>query len=125
MINNSEKILVGVTRDFMNPEGTIDFVKEIWEVLREDPRIDLEIMEDPAPTNITGEHTCRFDAIMMKRSPLRSEALAPDNLRLRLISRNGVGYDHLDVDACTQAGVMISITPDAVRRPVALSLIHI
>ena len=119
MVNNSKNIRVGVTRDFINPEGTIDFVKEIWDVLREDPRIDLEIMEDPAPTNITGEHTCRFDAIMMKRSPLRSKALAPDNLRLRLISRNGVGYDHLDVDACTQAGVMISITPDAVRRPVA------
>lgn len=119
MINNSGKIRVGVTRDFMTPEGNIDFVKEIWDVLRENPRIDLEIMEDSAPTNINGEHTCRFDAIIMKRSPLRSEALAPDNLRLKLISRNGVGYDHLDVDACTQAGVMISITPDAVRRPVA------
>ena len=49
MIDNSEKIRVGVTRDFMNPLGTIDFVKEIWDVLRENPRIDLEIMEDSAP----------------------------------------------------------------------------
>ena len=76
-------------------------------------------MEEPAPTLITEEHTNRFDVIMMKRSPLRSEALARKDCRLKLVSRNGVGYDHLDVDACTRAGVMIAITPEAVRRPVA------
>lgn len=119
MLNDSNKIIVGVTRDFMNPEGNMDFIEEIWDVLLEHPRIELEIMEEPAPTNITVDHTKRFDAIMMKRSPLRAEALAPDNCRLKLVSRNGVGYDHLDVKACTQAGVMIAITPEAVRRPVA------
>jgi len=111
--------MVGVTRDFMSPEGTIDFVKEIWDFLRDHPGIELEIMNEPAPTVITVDHTRYFDAIMMKRSPLRAEALSPDNCRLKLVARNGVGYDHLDVDACTESGVMIAITPEAVRRPVA------
>ena len=39
--------------------------------------------------------------------------------RLRVIARFGVGYDSVDVDACTRAGVLLTITPDGVRRPVA------
>lgn len=119
MANDKAKIHVGVTRDFISPEGRIDFVGDSWKALVDHPEVELEIMEEPAPTLITAEHTSRFDAIMMKRSPLRAEALAQADCRLKLVSRNGVGYDHLDVDACTQAGVMIAITPEAVRRPVA------
>ena len=115
----SSKINVGVTRDFISPEGNIDFIKESWNALLDHPGIELEIMEEPAPTDITADHTHRYDAIMMKRSPLGAQALASDNCRLKLVSRNGVGYDHLDIDACTKAGVMIAITPEAVRRPVA------
>ena len=37
------------------------------------------------------------------------------------MARFGVGYDNVDVDACTSNGVMLTITPDAVRRPVAVS----
>ena len=39
-----------------------------------------------------------------------------------LVARNGVGYEHLDVEACTRAGVIITITPEAVKRPVASSI---
>ena len=112
-------MLVGVTRDFMRPEENLNFINDIWEELQEPPCIKLEIPEEPAPTNITVNLTQRYDAIMMKQSPLRAEALEPDNFRLNLVARNGVGYDHLDVDACTRAGVMIAITPEAVRRSVA------
>ena len=119
MIHDSNKIIVGVTRDFMDSEGNLDFNKEIWDILLHHPGIELEIIEDSAPTNITVDHTLRFDAIMMKRSPLHADALAPDTCLLKLVARNGVGYDHLDVESCTQAGVMIAITPEAVRRPVA------
>ena len=119
MLNDPNKIIVGVTRDFMSPEGNIDFVQESWDALLNHPKIELTIMDEPAPTEITVNHTHRFDAIMMKRSPLRAGALGHDNSRLKLISRNGVGFDHLDVDACTHSGVMIAITPEAVRRPVA------
>ena len=119
MTYDSVKIHVGVTRDFISPEGKVDFIEDSWNALVNHPGIELEIMEEPAPTLITEEHTSRFDAIMMKRSPLRAVALDQKDCRLKLISRNGVGYDHLDVDACTRAGVMIAITPEAIRRPVA------
>jgi D-3-phosphoglycerate dehydrogenase len=33
-----------------------------------------------------------------------------------------VGYDTVDVEACTEAGIALVITPDGVRRPVAVSI---
>ena len=43
------------------------------------------------------------------------------NRKLRLIARFGVGYDTVDVPACTENGVILAITPDGVRRAVATS----
>jgi phosphoglycerate dehydrogenase-like enzyme len=39
--------------------------------------------------------------------------------RLKLIARFGVGYDMVDVPALTEHGVLLTITPDGIRRPVA------
>ena len=39
------------------------------------------------------------------------------------MARFGVGYDTVDVEACTKAGIALVITPDGVRRPVAVSII--
>src|SRR3546814_6605053 len=43
----------------------------------------------------------------------------PTDRRLAVIARMGVGYDTIDLDACTAADVALTITPDAVRRPMA------
>jgi D-3-phosphoglycerate dehydrogenase len=48
-------------------------------------------------------------------------SLAGADRRLKLIARFGVGYDTIDVPACTAAGVLLTIAPDGVRRPVATS----
>lgn len=42
---------------------------------------------------------------------------------LTLIARFGVGYDRIDMEACTRNAVALAITPDGVRRPVAVSII--
>src|SRR5260370_40522815 len=47
----------------------------------------------------------------------------PVNGRFAVVARFGVGYDTVDVDACTSAGIAVVITPDGVRRPVAVSII--
>ena len=39
------------------------------------------------------------------------------NDQLISIHRGGVGYERLDVPALTDAGIMLFITPDSVRRP--------
>jgi phosphoglycerate dehydrogenase-like enzyme len=40
-----------------------------------------------------------------------------------VIARWGVGYDMIDVPACTDAGVLLGINTDAVRRPVAEAIV--
>ena len=44
------------------------------------------------------------------------------NRRLKLIARFGVGYDSVDVAACSEQGILLTIAPDGVRRPVASSV---
>jgi len=39
--------------------------------------------------------------------------------RLRVISRTGVGYDRIDVDAATRRGIVVTITPGALEESVA------
>ena len=39
---------------------------------------------------------------------------------LAIVARFGVGYDSVDVAACNEQGVLLTITPDGVRRPVAV-----
>ena len=43
---------------------------------------------------------------------------APEDSPL-VISRFGVGYDNVDLAACTRAGVALTITPDGSKKPVA------
>src|ERR1035438_4978948 len=43
--------------------------------------------------------------------------------RLCAIGRCGVGYDNVDLDACTEHGIAVYITPSGVMRPVAESIL--
>ena len=43
--------------------------------------------------------------------------------RLSIVARFGVGYDTVDVKACTSKDIAVCITPDGVRRPVAASIL--
>jgi phosphoglycerate dehydrogenase-like enzyme len=60
-----------------------------------------------------------LDAVLsFGHAPFRQEEL--DQLpRLKHLARFGSGYESIDVDACTQRGVMVSNTPSAVAVPVA------
>ena len=40
-----------------------------------------------------------------------------------MVARFGVGYDNVDVAACTDHGAIVTITPDGVRRPMAAAAV--
>jgi D-3-phosphoglycerate dehydrogenase len=63
-----------------------------------------------------------FDALVLLANRFAPESVPADG-RLRIVARFGVGYDTVDVDACTKAGIALTITPDGVRRPVAVAII--
>ena len=64
----------------------------------------------------------KFDALILLAPRFGRESIHP-NGRLAVVARFGVGYDTVDVDACTEAGIALAITPDGVRGPVAVSIL--
>lgn len=63
-----------------------------------------------------------FDAIILLGERFGPPALA-GNERLLAVARWGVGYDNVDLDACTEHDVCAFITPGGVRRPVAVAML--
>ena len=63
-----------------------------------------------------------LDALILSLEYVTTNSF-PDEDRLSLIARFGVGYDRIDLDACTAHGVAVAITPEGVRRPVAVSVV--
>jgi phosphoglycerate dehydrogenase-like enzyme len=102
------KLRVALSGDFLTSDGAIYFAPDALSRLRAHPRIALEAIEAPSAHPLTAEHALRFAATITKRNPLAPEALAVPERRLRLIARFGVGLDHLDVAACTAAGVAVA-----------------
>jgi len=61
-----------------------------------------------------------FDAVFVGGPKVTARSIVGIE-RLALLARFGVGYEKIDLDACTQAGIVVTITPEAVRRPVAVA----
>jgi len=115
-----EKFRVGITRDVLSPAGEPVFGKEALKVL-DDPLIEWEYLPQVAPV-LTQEHANRYDALCVFGARVSGETVSGNNPRLRLVARFGVGYDTIDVPACTERGILLTIAPDGVRRPVASSV---
>src|SRR5215470_16226526 len=92
----AEKFRIGITRDNLKPDGKPLFDESTLSIL-DDPGIEWEFL------------------------PRLEPDLSAEDRRLKLVARFGVGYDTVDVAALTDNGVLLTITPDGVRRPVASS----
>jgi phosphoglycerate dehydrogenase-like enzyme len=107
---------VGLTRDFLKPDGTIGFgdigldlfvaAGVAWEFL---PTLDPEIPP---------EHARDYDGLLVLAPKVGPWSVQGAH-RLKIVARFGVGYHNVDVAACSEAGVLLTITPEGVRRPVA------
>jgi D-3-phosphoglycerate dehydrogenase len=105
---------VGVTRDLRGPEGPLhdvglDVLDEAgvpWDFLAED----LPVLDSGS---LRG-----FDAVLVYAPQVPRAAIEGAD-RLKVVARLGVGTDSVDIPACTERGVFVTVTPDAVRRPLA------
>ncbi|MFC1903910.1 NAD(P)-dependent oxidoreductase, partial [Chloroflexota bacterium] len=98
------------------PIGTASKVKALDEI-----NLEYEVFPEFLP-EVTPEHIRGFDMVISFIPKWTSRTLA-GNSQLLAVNRGGVGYDMVDVPALTNAGVMLTIVPPAVRRPVAVSII--
>ncbi len=112
-----EKFRVGITRDNLKPDGKPLFDVSAFKIL-EDAEIEYEFLPEHEP-ELTPDSAARYDALAVMLAKVTRKTVSGANRRLKLIARFGVGYDTVDVPACTASGVILTITPDGVRRPVA------
>lgn len=114
-----ESIRLGITRDFLNADQKLGFGDIGLDALTADPRIRHEFLPDLG-SELPPEVADQFDMLLVL-SPKVSAATLRGGQRLALVARFGVGYDSVDVAACTNNGTILTITPAGVRRPVAVS----
>ena len=107
---------VALSGGFLRPDGSPAYPDFDIGPLERDPGVALTRLP-PRPA-ILPEDTAGLDALVLLAGDFRASSIAPDG-RLSLGARFGVGFDQVDTAACTAAGIAVSITPGAVRRPVA------
>ncbi len=111
---------VGVTRDFLGTDGRSD-LDDIAGPLFEKAGLHWEYIAADTPA-LTGAQVQDYDALLVLGTGITAETFIGAD-RLAVIARFGVGYDKVDVAACTENGVLLTIAPDGVRRPVATSIL--
>jgi D-3-phosphoglycerate dehydrogenase len=113
----SGRFKVGVTSDILDAKGEPVFGREPLEALKV-PGLEWEWLPKGI-REITAEHAAKYDALYVNSPRVPAAAVAGKDLRLKVISRHGVGYDSVEVPAMSAAGVLVCNTPNAVPRPVA------
>src|SRR5687767_1729415 len=116
----ADKFRVALSGDFKKADGSPTFPDFDVEPLRKAPGVEVEYIDASNP--VRAEQLADFDALILLMPRFARESVHP-NGRLSVVARFGVGYDNVDVPACTEAGIPLVITPDGVRRPVAVSII--
>jgi phosphoglycerate dehydrogenase-like enzyme len=111
---------VALSGDFKKADGSPTFPDFDVAPLRDAPGVEVAYIDASNP--IRADQLADFDALILLAPRFAHESIHP-NGRLAAVARFGVGYDNVDVAACTAAGIALCITPDGVRRPVAVSII--
>ncbi|MFQ5996398.1 MAG: NAD(P)-dependent oxidoreductase [Dehalococcoidales bacterium] len=112
------KARIGLTRDFFDENGKFMMPGPGLKLLDDMPNVEYqmfpEFLREVIPEQIEG-----FDMVVTFRPLWTKQSIAGNN-QLLSIHRGGVGYERLDVSALTDSGIMLFITPGAVRRPMAV-----
>src|SRR5689334_4839375 len=107
---------VAITADF-HVDGQPRYRDIGLDVVAAEPRIQHRVLEQFSPS-ILPEQLTGMNAVLVL-TPRVDAATVSQSKDLLAVVRFGVGYDSVDVAACTAADVAVIITAGAVDRPVA------
>ena len=111
---------VGISGDLLNSQKKPCFGDAPLELLK--AREDIEVFwMDESISKISSEMSSQFDAILLNLPKADAESVSRKDCKLKIISRFGVGFDSVDIDAMKEKGIIVTNTPNAVRRPVAVA----
>ena len=116
-----EKFRVALSGDFKKEDGSPTFPSFDLAPLTENPKVET-VWVDAVDGMIPASSLQDCDALVLLIPKVTADSI-PDGGRLKAVARFGVGYDNVDVEACSNNSIAVIITPDGVRRPVAVSII--
>ncbi len=116
------KFHIGISAKLFNTDGTAAIREFDIAPLVNNPQIVVSRLPDVDTGDLLHDSVKELDAAILFLERISSKTFAA-NTRLSVLARYGVGYDTLDIPACTAAGVAVAIAPSGVRRPVATSVI--
>ncbi|MEO8658796.1 MAG: NAD(P)-dependent oxidoreductase [Bryobacteraceae bacterium] len=111
----------GFSADFLDEQGHLVFPDIGLALLDADPAVSYEFLPEYkaeyAPEQLNG-----YDVLVSLKPKVTAASLAAAS-RLCAVGRCGVGYDNVDVAACTANDVALYITPEGVVKPMAESIV--
>lgn len=117
----AEPFRIAYGRDFLKPDGTVGFGDIGQAALDAAPNVVWGYLDEQT-AEITPEQLVGLDGLALLGGRVTRASLDGAD-RLAIVARFGVGYDNVDIAACTEAGVAVTITPDGVRRPMASTIL--
>src|SRR3984957_18897254 len=117
----SNTFRVGLSADFCDDAGKPVFSDVGFSLLDNVPRISHQFVAEYR-AEYAPEQLADYDVLISLKPKVTAQSLQGIS-RLCAIGRCGVGYDNVDLDACTEHGIAVYITPGGVVRPVAESIL--
>ncbi|MCI0424057.1 MAG: dehydrogenase, partial [Acidobacteria bacterium] len=118
---SSSEFLIGLTRDLLNEQDELEIKDLGLSLLEASPRVRHEFLAERVAV-IRPQQIRDYDGIITSWPSYERESFAGVE-RLLGIALLGVGYDHVDVEACTDSDVALFNAAGAVNRPVAEAIL--
>jgi len=112
---------VGLSADFCDQQGQPLFPDLGLSLLHAVPAISYQFLRE-YHAEYAAEQLVDYDVLISLKPRVTAQSLQRA-ARLCAIGRCGVGYDNVDLEACTENGIAVFITPGGVVRPVAESIV--
>jgi phosphoglycerate dehydrogenase-like enzyme len=109
---------VAFTRDYLNDSGEVAYGDLGLSRLDESPQVEYHFLDEYRDP-VTPEQIKSVDALSIIYPHVTQETFAEGAERLTVVGRCGAGYDRIDLEACTAAGVALVNAPNALRFPAA------
>jgi phosphoglycerate dehydrogenase-like enzyme len=114
---SARKFIVALTADFYHSAGAPKYEDIGLSVLAERPHIEHRVFKEHRK-QIGPDQIGDAQGVVVLTPAVTAETVSRSS-DLLVMARFGVGYDAVDVNACTAADVLVTITTGAVDRPVA------
>ncbi len=117
MTQATSNFRVALTADFYNSDGTAKYNDIGLSLFASDDRVAVSVFSEHNPV-IQPQQLAGVNGVIVLTPRVTAHSLTKSD-DLLAIGRFGVGFDSVDVKACSEANVLLFITSGAVDRPVA------